>query len=351
MDFSPFKKRKLSPTKSVTVDASGNLPPGSSVGRLTHQSSYLSPTKSSLARFNPSLLPRAVSAQTGLQGQDAPEGEVEKKREDQTRSARQRSLNPTALRPSTPKDKLDVQNRTKPRASTASPSRYGQAQGKSSDRPPRRKSQTPQPAPSSRPSSSYVNAVIPASPPQRAQAARKKTPNIASDQLEHELQEVMAQSTVQDSLPDVTPTLDENAASGEPELPPTPIQLGLEQAPTPPQGLLFSSPSRRLRKKKPSSVSSSPLKPKDSQPDLGLVTSQTQAADLSTDVEDPPGDIERRKDPEILDRQATIDQLTLQLKGLQDDVTQLERWLELAGDAVLFDQQSQEEAEELLYVP
>ena len=47
---------------------------------------------------------------------------------------------------------------------------------------------------------------------------------------------------------------------GEPSLPSTPSQLGLEPPQERPKGLLFSSPSRRLRRKGRSSAKSSPLK-------------------------------------------------------------------------------------------
>ena len=47
----------------------------------------------------------------------------------------------------------------------------------------------------------------------------------------------------------------------EPRLPSTPSQLGLEAPPSPPKGLLFSSPSRRPKRKTRSGAKSSPLKP------------------------------------------------------------------------------------------
>jgi len=54
----------------------------------------------------------------------------------------------------------------------------------------------------------------------------------------------------------------------EPSLPSTPIQLGLEMPPEPPKGLLFSSPSRRSKRKGNARAKSSPLKPQPGQASL-----------------------------------------------------------------------------------
>lgn len=49
----------------------------------------------------------------------------------------------------------------------------------------------------------------------------------------------------------------------EPRLPSTPTQLGLEPPPSPPKGLLLSSPNRRVKRKRRSEPNPSPLKPMD----------------------------------------------------------------------------------------
>ena len=49
----------------------------------------------------------------------------------------------------------------------------------------------------------------------------------------------------------------------EPRLPSTPTQLGLEPPPSPPKGLLLSSPNRRGKRKRRSEPNPSPLKPMD----------------------------------------------------------------------------------------
>lgn len=58
----------------------------------------------------------------------------------------------------------------------------------------------------------------------------------------------------------------ETEEDGEPSLPSTPTQLGLEAPPERPRGLLFSSPSRRPKRRDNSKAKPSPLKPRGALP-------------------------------------------------------------------------------------
>lgn len=66
MDLSPSKRRKTSPNASITVTASNTnslATKDDGSNAVYPRSSYMSPTKASLARFNPSLLSRAGSVE------------------------------------------------------------------------------------------------------------------------------------------------------------------------------------------------------------------------------------------------------------------------------------------------
>lgn len=67
---------------------------------------------------------------------------------------------------------------------------------------------------------------------------------------------------------------------GEPSLPSTPIHLGLEALAERPKGLLFSSPNRRSKRKETTATKSSPLKPKDAGPSHSLKTSDSVSRSL-----------------------------------------------------------------------
>ena len=341
MDSLPSKRRKLSTTNSVTLDASHVHGPGSRNGRRPAQkASYLSPTKSSLARFNSKLL--SISKSTVHKpgsGLDF----VQEQHSEEDRSVRQRSLNPTPLRAATAQETLGFQYSIRKRASTVSPSRNGQSIGLSVNDGIEHQSQThPETFPD------YSRTVVPASPPQEAQEHQEEAQNIVSDQLEHELQEIVVQSTIDSSLPQEEAPVGHDADSGEPELPPTPSQLGLEEPSAPPTGLLFSSPTRRARRKRITTTKSSPLKPQENR--SVPVDSQTQDAQVQTTIENTLSPEEPRNGPNIIAKQATRDELLLQLKGVQGDVRVLERELGRGVGSSSANTRSQEEADELLYV-
>ena len=184
--------------------------------------------------------------------------------------------------------------------------------------------------------------IIPASPPRPEQEVEEEAQNTASEQLALKLQANAARSAKNDQTRRPQNRIYGLSEDGEPELPPTPTQLGLEVAPEPPKGLLYSSPSRRSRRNG-SSTKSSPLKHQD--PPLTTKTNDRldQAPVFSDDATEAEGRyLGTLQDAEIIAKKKTLDQLLLQYKGLQNDVIQLERE---AGQTAM---PNQEEVDELV---
>ena len=116
----------------------------------------------------------------------------------------------------------------------------------------------------------------------------------------------------------------------EPELPPTPAQLGLEPRSQPPAGVLSSSPKTTAQGRK-TILKSSPLKRKSiSKSDAARSEAQQSEAPYQPSAEiplvtpktiaDDQEDIEEDDDPEILERRKRLDQLGKQLTTLWSDV-------------------------------
>ena len=127
---------------------------------------------------------------------------------------------------------------------------------------------------------------------------------------------------------------------GEPALPLTPTQLGLEEAPEPPRGLLYSSPLRKAAKRKGLGSKASPLKPRDT-PSGVLDAPSTEAHRSSTRTTDN-GEHESTENPEEMKKTREFGELFHQLKGLQGDVGLLEYELRHPGAL------SQKEANDLV---
>lgn len=109
---------------------------------------------------------------------------------------------------------------------------------------------------------------------------------------------------------------------GEPSLPSTPSQLGLEPPRERPKGLLFSSPSRRPRRKGRSSAKSSPLKPPDNPPEHPHQKQKSPIANLGprhyiANTPKPPPPPEEAR---LLEMQSRLDYLEKQLQDIEDKV-------------------------------
>lgn len=306
----------------------------------------MSPTKASLARFNPSLLPRpkvAAAAGAPRSGQTPIEQQpsrIARKGRTGTGSAR-RSQPTTPMRELGGLDKTQAMT-TNARAATASPGRTTRSLGGGLFGAPRRRSHTPGRA------SSPVKAVntdpevnVAASP----QGAANTAQDIVDGQLEQELQDGAARRLRRVTNAEKASTISDEAGPEEPELPPTPTELGLEPPPERPKGLLFSSPSRRARKRKGTSVKSSPLKPRDPPPEKppdSVFNQYLKAAPL-----------QQAKKPDVdenlTSKQKERDKLCRQLQSLRKDVARLESEVARTQETAHGDPRSQEEVDELLY--
>ena len=348
MDSSPAKRRKISPTTTVGLSASNTTarPVSQDGGETTPgRASFMSPTKASLSRFNPSLLPRPK-----LSGAGAPRlGQTPTGQQRMYRARKERPGNGSARRsqPTTPTRELDrpyptEATSTSARAATASPGRITRSLGGGLTAAPRRRSHTPGRASSPLKTINRDPEVnVLASPPEAANTAQE----IVDGQLEQELQEGAARRLGRVAKPDKEMDISGHAEPDEPELPPTPTKLGREPPPERPKGLLFSSPSRRARRKKGSSVKSSPLKPRDPPPEKPL-----------NKIFSPllkPAPMQQGAEPDVDEalsgKQKERDKLLRQLRSLQADVARLKDEVARTQDPERADPRSQEEVDELLY--
>ena len=72
--------------------------------------------------------------------------------------------------------------------------------------------------------------------------------------------------------------------NGEPSLPSTPVHLGLEAPAERPKGLLFSSPHRKPKRKEKIAKKSSPLKPSNNGPEPSVTTSKSVPSSLGPPI-------------------------------------------------------------------
>lgn len=242
----------------------------------------MSPTKASLARFNPHLLPPLESAEGKQEGQASRQSPIfgEKKRLGPDVGGK--SVNDTSTVP---------QQKTQPVKIIGDPQEsiegeataslgFGTAPNGDGIHSCPRRSQTPlmeplsvrelQPTVEQDPRAS-LDAVggeqknfldsVPVHKASGSQGSISEHINPTIDTIEKDIE----QADGPEPVPPFTPTknVPEDA---EPRLPPTPSQLGLEAPASSPKGLAFSRPSRKSKKKKLSEVKSSPLKPRASSP-------------------------------------------------------------------------------------
>lgn len=331
MDSSPSKRRKVSPTVGVAVNVSntGNVFPTRDARSMTPgRSSFMSPTKASLSRHNPSLLPRPKSAGEGAQKDELREGQSGIP----GRASSPRKLNPVSLRPTTPQKRPEQlsasPSRAVPRVS-ASPVRVGsisprktQSIGGRLSLPARRQSRTP---------GKIVDPQAATSSPTRHLTPTQLEPlqeseEAASNQL---VQELQATATVEASPSSLSAraSLAQQEDNDEPQLPPTPEQLGLVPRPSPPRGLMSNSPMKRKSKRRAVNKSS-PLKPRD---ETTVAAHETHAPTTNTGkgVDDgQDGETHEAEDPkddeEVMKRKAIYKTLLAQLEATQRDVEVLE---------------------------
>ena len=324
MDASPSKRRRTSPSSSVAVTVENTdlgLLPQHGAGTGRRRSSFMSPTKASLARFHPSLLPRAKSAE--------PPRSVSKKVHGSSEpgSVVADGMNGTArLVAATPSKELEsgINGGEKEQGLRATP---------------RRRSKTPGEGNASSNKGQFVIDPGPrASRLEEARDAGTAVNDTNGGQQEPIAEEADIGSSGITFVPDsqnhqLTSTPTQSGPyfplsgmgigeDGEPNLPSTPSQLGLEPPRERPKGLLFSSPSRRSRRKRRSSVRSSPLKPPDVPPDYqnqnreSLVASLGPRRYIANTPKPPPPPEEAR----LLEMRSKLGDLEKQLQDIEDKI-------------------------------
>ncbi len=216
-------------------------------------------------------------------------------------------------------------------AGSATPRRTTQAFGGGLSVAPRKISRTPGRGASEAPvSTAGPDAVIAASPPETAEEAPDVAQEDVDGQLEQELQGSAGKSSTRNPQARDRIEVPASADQGEPELPPTPTQLGLEAPPEPPKGLLYS-PSRRPPRKKAAGLNSSPLKPRDppdEEPPRTQRRTSARIQEMMKHLEQQPEAKVDEISEEILHKQNLRDELREHLQRLQEDVEVCEKEIE-----------------------
>ena len=360
MDSSPTKRRKTSPTTAFAVNVLDNQRPLSRDGRQTSpgHASFMSPTRSSLARFNPSLLPPSRSSRTNSAKSDKKKSLFSDQNpilEQRTGAAAEyeSKRDPQVLSQSEARVGDSNEGFPDPRAVPTSPRRPQSTDGGMAT-PPRRRLRTPGQR-SSSPTKLGLRRLgaitdIPASPPEAVRETEDHAQRIVNEQLDQELQANAPYIPHDIDIVRKTHGRRNSQQDAEPELPLTPTQLGLEPVPEPPKGLLFSSPSRRSTRRKRAPAKSSPLKPGDPAPDsLYQNPTQQHIVNPTIEVQDSQPVSDSIEDPELSKKRAIREQLSTQLEKIQHDITQLEAEVSRTQNPTLSGTASQEEIVELMY--
>lgn len=354
METPPPKRRKtsidgLTPERTINAEElSVNQD-----GALTTPSRplFMSPTKASLAKFNPNLLPRTKSpAREVVRSRSANRNSFGQNRAATTSNA----VNEGGLMAD------GAEGRRKShligsliREGRNSPAPVSSTTGGALSALPRRRSRTPgrlSPTKANKPTA-------PAAPAAEEHVANSAEEVESGSQSLVQMQVLDGATSVAQSQPAfTTPTrsgrrIASRKLEEEPELPPTPTELGLEPPPEPPKGLFSSSPSRkRAKKRRGAGLKPSPLKLRDSPPDRRDEDALMQEVDdASVQVEDSQKVQEAAPDPELVKKQEKEKQLQLQVKGLQGDIEVLRAELNRAGGSNATNR-SREEVDKLMYV-
>lgn len=276
------KRRKTSPIHSLgPVESHTSTRPASQDGRHSTpiRPSFMSPTKASLARFHPNLLPPPPSAdnKTGRSDGRRSQSIGDDQRPESNVGRKMVNGPPTALQQKvgsrgTVADTGDL-------IEGADLPLSGSTTGAMEDgtyATPQKRLRAPVEEPLSARQFKVKTIQDPrASPPEAVEDGEQFTRDPLDVQLPPRLQDDIsgrAVPTIDEGENEIEHAIEKEPVlpytptkplleSAEPKLPSTPSQLGLEVPPSPPKGLLFSSPSRRPRRKKRSDAKSSPLKP------------------------------------------------------------------------------------------
>ena len=321
MDSSPSKRRRTSPSTSVAVTVENtDLRPSPQNGPSPSRRrlSFMSPTKASLARFHPGLLSRAKSAE--------PPRPVSKGLHD--------TIEQKSVAAGDANSIVGHVAGTNPKRLELGDNGVEKEQGPLAT--PRRRSQVPGDGNASTGQVQYsMNPDPRASPPEEARDEGTAA-NGTNGGHQEPVQDVA--DTGVTAVPDSqisqhpsTPTQHEHPVptsgmgighDGEPTLPSTPSQLGLEPPREKPKGLLFSSPSKRPRRKGKSSAKSSPLKPSDNPPEHPNSKQRSSIPDLGPRryIENTPKPPPPPEEAHLLELQVRLGDLEKQLQDIEDRV-------------------------------
>lgn len=298
---SPPKRRKISEAPYGGVGASQGLA-SPDRARSSGGPSFQSPTKSSLAKSHPDVLERALSRSPSRRP---------KSRGSQSRQSEQPQARSIGLR-----DRKALRPSLKP---TSSPLKAPRLSGGAPIHSPSRRSSGIQAF--SQPPRRLSKKIVPAdftfgSPIRQPTRPTQNLSNTPEGQLAQELGSATREAEMEvnlDSGPG-DPFMDEDPL--EPDLPPTPTQLGLEKAPDRPRGLLSSSPStrheQRINRRATDVLQGSPLK-----------SSKFEFPSVeATDDKDVAQEIS----PTVFEKRRSRKRLTAELQRLKQDVAELGDW-------------------------
>ncbi|CAF9922827.1 MAG: hypothetical protein GOMPHAMPRED_002684 [Gomphillus americanus] len=302
MDSTPSKRRRLTVSQSRSARDANTVPQNNEPPLGV---SYRSPTKASVRRFNPNL----------LSGQSATNNANEGSATTRLRSGTH-GLNPTALRSRIAAPRLSA---SPTRETSSSPSRRAQATRESIDR--RRN-----------PSLTRTGLSVSGHEEQREQDAENEIQEEAERSLMEE--EKLAESVLRKAKRSRTnmaaamPQL--SREQEDPELPPTPVQLGLEKKPPPPAGILSSSPQgkgtgrKAVFKKsplKPTSESTEQVASEASRPNAASNQTIEQFSQQAAQGTEDQADEGATDNLEFAEQRQKLENLSKQLEVLRSDVS------------------------------
>lgn len=325
---SPAKRRKTSPAAAVAVDASETTQ--RPLNGNSRPASFQSPTRASLARSHHDV-PSRVLSRSPTRSPQRPASKGSQSGQNQQTEERVFGLRDRkALRPSLTLSGSPFKGPRLSGGLHALSSRRRSSGIPAFAAPPRRVSRKIRPSD-----------LVPGAPkvPESNSSPRAHA-NTPDDQLTSELGAATRETEADWVLE--PPVLEEEY--GEPDLPPTPTELGLEKAPERPKGLLSSSPSsrreKRRRRRAREEFKSSPLRPGGGQ--TTRVGETLSMARPTSDQDEVPDAVRKR--------QTLKDELSAQLQQLKHEVSQLEHWAQRSERPDDFPEPDEEAISKLMYV-
>ncbi|KAL4937396.1 hypothetical protein BDV06DRAFT_202990 [Aspergillus oleicola] len=272
--------------------------------RSPSRPSFQAPTKASLARSHPEILERALSRSPSRNARRASQDEKQKDAEARAFGLRDRkALRPSITLTASPSNSLNRGSQSPFNARRRSSGLAAFAA------PPRRVSKRIR-------ASDLIFQSPTASQGTRVEASLENTP-------EGQLASELGSATGADMSGDMDgPSLHDGDAFDEPDLPPTPTQLGLESPPGRPRGLLSSSPTAQHAKWGKRRAAG----------DLENSPSKLRTVDFGTEAEDLTEHVATMNDPlfpeSVVKKRKLRRELSTDLSSLKRDIARLEGFCE-----------------------